>query len=242
MVIATWNLERVSISGVRARRLQEVMRSVRADVWILTETDERLAPEDDMVPVSSDTPERPHRKGERWVTLWVQACQVEPVVTADPIRAACARVLRRGQPPMLVYGTVLPWRADQRFAPLRGGDAFLHALRQQSEDWAALRRTYPGHVLCVAGDFNQELPGPFRVGTSNGGRALSEALANNDLVCLSAGARDPLTHQTAGARRTIDHICLGSEVAATTTGVHSWPDTLNGLTDHFGTSVEVPDR
>jgi endonuclease/exonuclease/phosphatase family metal-dependent hydrolase len=242
MIIATWNLERVSSSEARARRLQAFMRSVRADVWILTETDERLAPAEEMSSLSSDTPERPHREGERWVTIWVHNCHVERVTTADPIRSACARVLRQGQPPLLVYGTVLPWRADQRFAPLRGGDAFLYALRRQSEDWALLRRTYPGHALCVAGDFNQELAGPFRVGTSKGVGALSEALADNDLVCLSGGARDPLSHQTAGLRRTIDHICLGTEMAATTTGVHCWPDALNGLTDHFGTSVEVPDR
>ena len=241
MRLATWNLERVSSTEPRAHRLREIMHSVRADIWILTETDERLPPEDGMMPVSSSTPERPHRAGERWVTIWTRGEQPVPVPTTDPVRTACVRVSRQTGPSLLIYGTVLPWRADIRFQPLRGGDAFCYALAQQAEEWAALRRTYPDHILCVAGDFNQEAARPCRVGTAKGLRALSQALANNDLICVSGGASDPLSRRTAGARSTIDHICLTSEAANFTSGLDSWPNALKGLTDHFGTSVELAD-
>jgi endonuclease/exonuclease/phosphatase family metal-dependent hydrolase len=241
MRLATWNLERVSSTEPRAHRVREIMRSIRADVWILTETDERLAPEHGMTPVSSSTPERPHRPGERWVSIWTRSEQCEPVPTADPVRTACVRMPRQTGASLLIYGTVLPWRADIRFRPLRGGDAFCHALAEQAEDWAALRRSYPNHILCVAGDFNQEATRPCRVGTAKGLRELSQALASNDLVCVSGGTSDPLSRRTAGARSTIDHICLTSAAATLTSRVESWPDALEGLTDHFGTSVELAD-
>jgi endonuclease/exonuclease/phosphatase family metal-dependent hydrolase len=238
MRLATWNLERVSSTEPRAHRLREVMRSIQADVWILTETDERLAPEQGMTALASATPERPHRSGERWVTIWTRG-QSEPVPTADPVRTACVRVPRQTAAPLLIYGTVLPWRADIRFRPLRGGEAFCHALEQQANDWAALRVSYPDHILCVAGDFNQEAARPCRVGTAKGLRALSQALADNDLICVTGGTNDPLRRRTAGARGTIDHICLTSGAATLTSRIDSWPDAIEGLTDHFGTSVEL---
>jgi hypothetical protein len=102
-----------------------------------------------------------------------------------------------------------------------------------------LRRIYPDHILCVAGDFNQEAASPCRVGTAKGLRALSQTLANNDLICLSSGAGDPLSRRTAGARSTIDHICLPAEASSSAGGLECWPDTLSGLTDHFGTSVDL---
>jgi Endonuclease/Exonuclease/phosphatase family len=241
MRLATWNLERVSATEPRAQRVREIMRSIRADVWILTETDARLAPEDGMTLVTSSTPERPHRAGERWVTIWTRDRRPEPVPTADPVRTACVRVPTQYGISLLVYGTVLPWRADVRFRPLRGGDAFCHALAQQAEDWATLRRTYPNHILCVAGDFNQEAARPCRVGTAKGLQTLSEALVSNDLICVSGGLGDPLSRRTVGARSTIDHICLTSEAAKLVSAVESWPDSIDGLTDHFGTSIDLAD-
>src|SRR4051795_3926721 len=112
MRIATWNLERVSAAEPRARRLREVMRAVAADVWILTETDERLAPEEGMSAISSSTPERAHRDGERWVSIWARGYHLESVPTIDPIRTVCVRLNRQNRQngaPLLIYGTVLPW-------------------------------------------------------------------------------------------------------------------------------------
>jgi hypothetical protein len=77
MRLATWNLERVSAAEPRSRRLQAVMRSVGADVWVLTETDERVVPEHGMASVRSGMPERPHRAGERWVTIWSRDARLE---------------------------------------------------------------------------------------------------------------------------------------------------------------------
>ena len=241
MRVATWNLERASATEPRARRLREVMRSVAADVWVLTETDERLAPDEGMIAVSSSTPERAHREGERWVTIWARTGFLEAVPTTDPVRTACARVTRQNGPPLIIYGTVLPWRADRRFHPLRGGEAFCHALAQQAADWTALRRANPGHILCVAGDFNQEAAPPCRVGSSKGLRAFSGALATSGLLCLSGGPGDSLSQRTGGARSTIDHLCLTAEFAPSAGRSQCWPDQLDGLTDHFGTWVELAD-
>jgi hypothetical protein len=134
MRLATWNLERVSATEPRSRRLQAVMRSVGAGVWVLTETDERVVPEHGMASVCSGTPERPHRAGERWVTIWSRDARLVAVPTADPVRTACARISWPGRAPLLIYGTVLPWRADKRYRPLSGADAFCHALAEQAAD------------------------------------------------------------------------------------------------------------
>ncbi len=216
------------------------MRSIAADVWVLTETDERLLPDDHMTAIISDTPERAHRTGERWVAIWTRGCHAVKVTTADPVRTACARLSWPAGRSLLIYGTVLPWRADRRHHPLRGADAFCHALAEQSREWRSLRQTFPDHILCVVGDFNQETERPCRVGTARGLQALEQALVDNQMVCLSGGSGDPLKRRTAGARGTIDHICVpASATSAIAAGPHCWPDTLRGLTDHFGTSVDL---
>lgn len=241
MRLATWNLERATASGPRADRLREYMRRIKADIWVLTETDSRLAPEEAASPVASAIPERRHRKDERWTVIWSRKHHLEPVATEDPVRTACARLCRAVGPPMLIYGTVLPWRADVRFRPLRGGDAFCHALARQADDWTRLLQENPDHVLCVAGDFNQEIDSPCRVGTWKGERALTQALEDVGLVCLSSGANDPLRRRTNGARNSIDHICVSSRLVGSTTMAECWPEQLDDLTDHYGTSVELPD-
>jgi len=192
MRLATWNLERAKASTPRAYRLRQVMKAVNADVWVLTETDSNLTPEHAKTSISSGLPERQHRSGERWVVIWSRHGNLERVTTADPVRTACARLRRPTGPLLLIYGTVLPWRADVRFRPLRGADAFCDALAKQTEDWSQLRRDNSDHVLCVAGDFNQEIDAPCRVGTSRGRLALSKALQEAGLVCLSSGADAPL--------------------------------------------------
>lgn len=237
MRLATWNLERAAASGRRASRLRQIIGQVSADVWVLTETHSNLVPEDAVASISSETPERPHREGERWVVI-SSRFDLEPVATADPVRTACGRLRPETGPPILIYGTVLPWRADIRFHPARGGDAFCHALASQAADWRQLLHANPDHVLCVAGDFNQELDSPSRVGTRKGQRALTQALAGASLVCLSSGPNDPLRQHTAGARNTIDHICASSTASAAGPS-RCWPDRLAGLTDHYGTSVDL---
>lgn len=56
MRIATWNLERAAPSGRRANRLRQTMRQVNADIWVLTETDSNLVPEDAITSIGSASP------------------------------------------------------------------------------------------------------------------------------------------------------------------------------------------
>src|SRR4051812_46006614 len=112
MRVATWNLERATANGHRASRLQQIMHQVSADIWVLTETDANLIPEGAITSISSEMPERPHRTGERWVVLWSRRLDLESVATADPVRTVCGRLRPETGPPVLMYGTVLPWRAD----------------------------------------------------------------------------------------------------------------------------------
>ena len=59
-------------------------------------------------------------------------------------------------------------------------------------------------TLAVVGDINEAIPHPPTIGSAAGAALLDEALASNQLVCLTPGA-DPHT----GLPR-IDHICVSN--------------------------------
>lgn len=111
--------------------------------------------------------------------------------TAKPMHTVCVRVAAEHSGNMLVYGTVLPWRSDDRWLPNRGAEAFLHALQGQN-DWQRLRQKYPQDVLCVAGDFNQDLGPRLYTGTALGRTGLRNSLSNVALHCLTGEEVDPV--------------------------------------------------
>jgi hypothetical protein len=77
--------------------------------------------------------------------------------------------------PLLVFGTVLPWHSDP--GPEEGVKApswseHYRVIREQDEEWSALRDSNPELALCVAGDLNVNLGGKHFYGTREG-RGLS---------------------------------------------------------------------
>jgi endonuclease/exonuclease/phosphatase family metal-dependent hydrolase len=150
----------------------------------------------------------------------------------QPIRREIDALLLRGYCNPLTRGL-----------PNRGAKAFPHALQVQENDWRRLRRKYPQDVLCVAGDFNQDLGPRLYTGTALGRSGLRKSLSNVALHCLTGEEVDPVAKLTANARRNIDHICLDSRFGASS-AVRSgaWPNAateLKGLSDHFGVWVDV---
>jgi len=175
--------------------------------------------------------------------IWSRLPVLSRESTADPIRTVCVRVGTKLSGPVLIYGTVLPWRTDSRWLPHRGGAAFQLALHAQQNDWQRLRQKYPQDVLCVAGDFNQDLGTPLRAGTALGRTVLRRTLSDVSLDCLTGDEADPVAKLTANVRGNIDHICLDSRLSASS-GIRrgAWPNAaseLKGLSDHFGVWVDV---
>jgi endonuclease/exonuclease/phosphatase family metal-dependent hydrolase len=244
MHLATWNLEcALPSETTRLRRLRASMAEVRADVWVLTEAHPDVAPgsEFERVACSATAPDRV--AGGRWVVLWIRCGLTAHALTApgDPERAAAMFIARAQGRPLLVAGSVLPWRSDGRHPVLRGGPAFVHALCSQAAGWAEMRRSHPEAELAVLGDLNQELDAPGPVGTRVGRDALTEVLAASGLRCVTGEADDPL--QARGWRANIDHVLLSAGLQLVG-APHAWPDSCpppRDLSDHHGISVVVGD-
>jgi hypothetical protein len=240
MRVATWNLDRCRPGpSARAARLSELMAGIDADVWVLTETHRGFSPGPghQLVAHSADAPDRDVSRGECWVAVWSRLPAEPLAVTADRERMTAARV--GGW--MAVVGTVLPWLSDGRPAGLRGEEAFRARLAEQAADWRRLREAH--RRLCVAGDFNQGLlPAGHYYGSSGSREALRAALAAEGLECLTGEADDPLAGHPGLA--CLDHICVAGLRPRGRVRSAAWPapgELTAGLTDHYGTWVDLDD-
>jgi hypothetical protein len=220
------------------------MDAIRADVWVLTETwrDLKPGPGYALIAQSADAPDRESATGECWVAIWSRLPAEALPLSADPERTAAARVSSQAGASLVIVGTVLPWLADRRYAPLRGSAAFCEVLGRQAAEWRDLQRDQPDSGLCVLGDFNQDLAPSHYYGSARGRTALECALVGAQLVCLTAGAGDPLSDVSGHA--SIDHVCISDRLLRDgLPSVVAWPSPpleRRRLTDHFGAYVDLP--
>lgn len=239
MKIATWNLERPkTASGARVSRLREHMVSVAADVWILTETHEDLAPGVDYNCAASGTPDRPSHPGERWIAIWSRFPMGEPIPTCDPARTIAVRVMADDGPNLLVYGTVLPWLGSPwNGHASRGGVAFEKAIAEQEDDWTRLSQENPDCEFILAGDLNQDLSDRHFYGSRMNRARLRKALLDAGLQAMTAAPTDPVSAHSR-TRASVDHLCVPLTSIRWRHGSSgSWPRTESpprDLSDHFG--------
>ena len=189
------------------------MEAVDADIWVLTETRRDFAPPGQytLAGCSGDAALLDAKNQWTWVAIWSRLPVLDPCPTSDPMRTVAVRIEPATGRPVIVHGIVLPARVDdQRF--VRGSDAFTAALREQSITWETWRRSFPDQALCVAGDFNQELGGPIRVGFKASRDFLSARLKAANLTCLTGGDDDPVIRETNEA--SMDHLCIGASLRA----------------------------
>ncbi len=86
MRIATWNLELPNKSEMqRLDALASQMKSVNADVWILTETSSLASPGKDFVPVATEAiqGEIKYAEGENRTTIWSRLPIIEVIRCQD---------------------------------------------------------------------------------------------------------------------------------------------------------------
>lgn len=240
--IATWNLARANPharSSTRLYALQSHMSAIDADIWVLTETWQQIAPSPAhrLIAYSVAAPDRDSGAGECWTSIWSRHPGQPIPLAAEPERTAAARIVLPGGRPFIVYGTVLPWLSDQRQAPVTGKQAFLDSLAAQSAEWAALKAKYADSALLIAGDFNQDLADKHYYGSGAGREALRTCLVQNELKCLTAGDQDPLASES--GRASIDHIVVSQDVEAS--ALAYWPEgeLPRTLTDHYGVWADL---
>lgn len=220
-----------------------MMNEVNADVWVITENQCNFSLGEEFICIVSSEKGEDQKNTHRWVSIWarnaVNAC---PLPVRDPSRTACGLIQFTGGSTLVVYGTVLPWLGSiWKHKSSKGGVAYIAALEEQKKDWTELRQNYPQAILCVAGDFNQDLrESGHYYGSKIQRTALWEALAQTQLVCYTAGDVDPVAKRKLGSFN-IDHICLGGLPPRASVSSEAWPGEQKGLrvSDHYGVKVEL---
>jgi len=207
MRLLTWNLER---STPRVQQAQlDLLATLKSDIEDLTEPGRVSAFEgSDCSVVFSD----PHRdNGESWVLIRghpVRECEFD--IPYD--RMAAAATARVGYTDLLIYGSVLPWRAGPSQAsdifdlPAKGvPSAAVYGawLTAQLRDIEKLTKRYPKHHLIWMGDFNVTVQPPHKYHLAAGSKMVIEAMRALGLRVVNANSphHNPQLH-------TIDLICV----------------------------------
>ena len=190
MRVATWNLERAR--GAKAEGQRRVLDEISPDIAILTEvTADSWAGDGDIVtsPVC-----RPSRFGvEPWVAVVGKgATPIEPMPTYDSLGVAARFDV--SDESIVVYGTVLPWRAAPRQALdlVEAGetadDMFQRVLLAQVGQIETLQQLSPGALVLWIGDFNQTLEGPNYGGSRAARRLLHDALRSLGMIACNSSS------------------------------------------------------
>lgn len=240
--IATWNVERPNPSEcLRSDRLLDAIKTVRADIWILTETNMSLCPGSNFSAVTTEEADPTHKPSETWVAIWSHFPIERVARTTDPSRACAARIVPNNSRPLVVYGTVLPWLGSTwQGIPAAGGAAFSAALTAQCADWVSLQGAHLDCDFVLAGDLNQDLGTSHYYGSRKNRAALQSAIATAGLQCLTSADLDPVPKHAPG-NASIDHICVSKGLSLAGSPI-SWPMTEKppkNLSDHFGVCVEL---
>lgn len=236
--IATWNLERPKQnSWAKNPRLLSQVNVINADLWILTETNAAIALTG-YEPVQSLPLQNYHQQGENFVTLWSRWPILQQLPTFDPVYAVCAEV---DSPwgAMIVYGTLIVYRDEpDAHGQVIQWQEHRRSLRQNCEDWARLRKDYPQHKFCIAGDFNQNLDDTVWYGDREAREFLCTALEQLQLRCCTT--KD---FRAAGfSRATIDHIFLSKDLDSHFIEMAAWEGinpAREKMSDHNGVWVEL---
>jgi endonuclease/exonuclease/phosphatase family metal-dependent hydrolase len=239
--LATWNLERPARrSWKKVPAILEILGSVGADVYVLTESRASLSLGSGYSAIHA--PSHPIRRpdlDERWVSVWSRWPARR--LTVRPTPWAAAALLDTPAGPVVVYGTVLPYRDEPTANGARASvwTRFAEELEQQAQDWVTIRRLDSKVPLVVAGDFNQSLDGSGWYESAESKAQLRDALRQAGLVCVTT--EDVVVSGKLRSHHLIDHVCASAPLVAAG-DVSCWePVGADGkaLSDHPGVAVNL---
>ena len=257
MRIATWNLERPQNNTTkRSQLLGEKIKEINADIWVLTETHDAISPGAEYHPISSEPAPNPpvlHKEGERRTTIWTCYPIKETIPTNTPDRTVCTDI-DTSFGSLLIYGTIIPYHRSgcPPYGTARQWEAHYAAIATQGAEWQRLRRQFPSHGFCMAGDYNQNRDGGRWYGTKWGRSLLTLALGESGLHYVTE--EDFIANGTLPdngskgkdgkklSQRSIDHISLSNKWAEQVVKVGAWPGTTESgyqMSDHSGVFVDL---
>lgn len=211
MRIATWNLE-----GKWTPRHHWMIRSLRADLLLLTEVLDRVA-----IPgLNIHFTEGEMQPGRRWAAV-ATAAPLRPL--PDPVGATALAEVDG----LRIASSILPWRNSGGAPPWTGDD-------QGSRTAAAVAAVETAAPIVWGGDWNHELTGRLYAGSRGGRISILGAL---DRLGLSAPT-DASPHRQAGAS-SINHVAVPAFWAVTS--VERVSAIVDGveLSDHEAYVVEI---
>ena len=238
--IATWNLERPkqNAHSKNLRRIEKI-REIDADIWVLTETSSAIAL-DGYVSLASESQPGYHSSGESFATIWSRWPIRRKLQTFDPFFAVCAEVDSTAGP-MVVFGTIITYANDKGpDGTGRRWEEHRKSIESHGEDWRRLRKEFPGHLFCVAGDFNQSRDGSGWYEDAQSVKMLSAELDGSDLQCVTEDNMRTSGHLK--SRASIDHICLSKSLATRGVSVGAWEGTTADgcrMSDHNGVVINI---
>jgi endonuclease/exonuclease/phosphatase family metal-dependent hydrolase len=184
--IATWNLERPRQKGwIKNQRRLDQIRTVNADVWVLTETNLAIDLGSDYESIASTPWHNYHQKGENLTTICSRWKILRDLPTFDRHWAVCAEI---DSPfgAMIIYGTVLPYAHDKGISGVaKCWEEHRRFIHQHHEDWLRIQKQYPDHLICIAGDFNQSRDESGWYEEKQSVERLSAALDDLSMVCVT---------------------------------------------------------
>lgn len=237
--IATWNLERPKSRATQRRARQiELIKSTKADLWILTESNQNISL-NGYHSISTNPAQGYHTEGECFAMLLSRWPILRTIPTHDPVFAVCAE-LDSPFGPMIAYGTIITY-ANDRGRSRKSARWVEHrkSIERHDADWRRLRAEFPNHSFCIGGDFNQNRDGTVWYGDAQSVVALGSALEASGVQCVTQ--EDFRASGKLQTRASIDHICLSDELADRKTAVGAWEGTVEGtrLSDHNGVFVDL---
>ncbi len=225
MKIATWNVERLKHKKMLGE-ITSICRRLRADILILTETDECVSldyrhcfstPAPAEVPYSGQSEPISYKPTEHRVSIYTNYEYVRQHATFDGQTSLCVELeTERGN--MLVYGTIIGILGNRH-------SSFEADLKCQTADFTRL--SSGGKKLCVCGDFNCSFADNYYF-TSNGRSLIMDSFKKNRIQLLT-GERPSC----------IDHIAVSEDfIAGSGISVEEW-NLDRSLSDHKGIAVNI---
>jgi len=242
--VATWNLDHASNRSRPVDKQIEQIKSINADVWVLTETCDKVSLAD--AGFQSRTPRHRNKYGKYWTTIWsrFQFSSNQVLDVHDTETATAAEVETPGGR-LLVYGTVLTWMMDRGADGTSANWVEHHkAIEAHGNDWVRLRELDRGRPMIAAGDFNQTRDGSRKYCSDRSIELLSTQLERSNLLCVTEsdfGRNGQLNIDPRKGyyRHNIDHICLTAPLQAVKVGAWDHFSEKQELTDHNGVFVDV---
>ena len=218
--IATWNVERPTITSKKVPGINAALREHGADIVVLTETNSCIVPGDgysvcSTQPLAADKYGDYYKQGELRVSIYSVFPIIAQLPVTNPETTVCALIeTPYGQ--LAVYGCIIGVHGR--------GKGFDVDLEQQLDD---LSKITQAHLVCYAGDFNVSFCDRYYT------KKEAKELLERSFSTFG------MKNLTADIPENIDHIAISESFLTNASIQHSCWNKEKKLSDHKGVMVTL---